>query len=62
LRRGGWLSIAGITQPRSRAAALLPELTQDRPNLSNRDQVISSRMNNVQHIRPVAAPIAQESA
>jgi hypothetical protein len=47
---------------RSRAAALLPELTQDRPNLSNRDQVISSRMNNVQHIRPVAAPIAQESA
>jgi hypothetical protein len=59
LRRGGWLSAA---ESRRRAVAPLPELPQDRPNLSNRGQVISSRMNNVQHIRPVAAPIEQESA
>jgi hypothetical protein len=62
LRHGGWLSIARISAA-IRAVAPLPELPQDRPNLSNRGQVISSRMNNVS-IGPAYLPrkLQKESA
>jgi hypothetical protein len=57
---GGWLSIAGISAA-SHPIAPFPELPQDRPNLSNCDQVICNRMTLCSTRPAFAAQVAQWS-